>query len=205
VSSQANRVADEGGCIEVGVLLPSVLPSIHFGFSNFYILTFCMAKTLGQRESDQANRESSQANRVSSQANRVADEGGCIEVGVLLPSVLPSIHFGFSNFYIPYVLYGQNTRSAREFLSQPRKFPSQPSMFPSQPSGFVQRSEAKLYRGGLLGWIVSRWATCCPRYTLHFVPGTRSAGEGPSIYVELHRKQNLTCLEISNDVNLHFW
>jgi hypothetical protein len=144
VSSQANRVADEGGCIEVGVLLPSVLPSIHFGFSNFYILTFCMAKTLGQRESDQANRESSQANRVSSQANRVADEGGCIEVGDLLPSVLPSIHFGFSNFYIPYVLYGQNTRSAREFLSQPRKFPSQPGEFPSQPSGRRRR----LYRGG---------------------------------------------------------
>jgi hypothetical protein len=50
-------------------VLPSVLPSIHFGFSINYILTFSIAKTLGQRE--------------SSQANRVADEGGCIEVACL--------------------------------------------------------------------------------------------------------------------------
>ena len=72
---------------------------------------FFMAKTLGQRESDQANR-------VGPQANRVADAGGCIEVGVLLPSV----HFGFSINYIPYVFYGQNTRSARVDPSQPSDF-----------------------------------------------------------------------------------
>ncbi len=75
--------------------------------------------------------------RVNAQANRVilcnAVKQNCIEVGDLLTS----IHFGFSINYIPYVISCQNTRSAREF--------------PSQPSDFVQRSEAKLYRGGLLG------------------------------------------------------
>ena len=63
-------------------------------------------------------------------------------MGDLLPSVLPSIHFGFSNFYIPSVLYGQNTRSAGEFPSQPR------CAEPVEASDFVYRSEAKLYRGG---------------------------------------------------------
>ncbi len=87
-------------------------------------------QALGQRLRDQANRVSSQANRVIL-SNAVKQN--CIEVGALLPS----IQFGFSINYIPYVISCQNTRSAREF--------------PSQPSDFVQRSEAKLYRGGLLG------------------------------------------------------
>jgi hypothetical protein len=62
-------------------------------------------QALGQRVSNQSNRLSSQANRVVL-CNAVKQN--CIEVGVLLPSV----HFGFSINYIPYVLYGQNTRSA---------------------------------------------------------------------------------------------